>query len=145
MTPNSIEERRKIYNFMSCGPDPSPDLGSVPTALQKPCIGSKFGPQTFDFTSQLRAGVGDHLRSHSGAVWNSCLGSRGGAGRGHHDGGTKIDTRPAAWTPVYNRSMIENPLSLALLGGETSDSVAWVSPNRTSSTPPVHRRHANNK
>jgi hypothetical protein len=61
--------------------------------------------------SMSQAGVGDDFRSPSDAVWNSYLG-----GRGHHDGGTKVDTGPAESQSVYYRSMIENPLSLALLG-----------------------------
>jgi hypothetical protein len=40
-----------------------------------------------------QAGVGDHFRSLSGAVWNSCLG-----GRGRRGGGTT--TRSPKWTRV---------------------------------------------
>jgi hypothetical protein len=58
-----------------------------------------------------RAGVGDHFRSPADAVWNSCLGRRG-----HQDGGTKVYTGTAGPHSVYNRSITEKPLSLALLG-----------------------------
>jgi hypothetical protein len=36
--------------------------------------------------------------------------------RGHHGRGTKAHAGPAKPDPVYNRDMIENPLSLTLLG-----------------------------
>jgi hypothetical protein len=35
---------------------------------------------------------------------------------GHHDEGSKVDRSPAKAQPVYYRNMIEDPLSLALLG-----------------------------
>ena len=41
---------------------------------------------------------------------------------GHHGGGTKAHPGPAKPEPVYYRSIIENPLSLTLLG-ETPE--AW--------------------
>jgi hypothetical protein len=35
---------------------------------------------------------------------------------GHHGGGTKAHPGPAKAQPVYYRNIIENPLSLTLLG-----------------------------
>jgi hypothetical protein len=54
-----------------------------------------------------RAAVGTTSGGPSGAVWNSCLG-----GRRHHDGGTKAHPGLAKPDSVYNRRIIENPISL---------------------------------
>jgi hypothetical protein len=35
---------------------------------------------------------------------------------GHHEGGTKVDMGLAELDPAYNRQIVENPLSLELLG-----------------------------
>ena len=44
---------------------------------------------------------------------------------GHHGGGTNVDPGPAKAQPVYYRNIIENPLSLALLG-EPQAGTIWL-------------------
>jgi hypothetical protein len=63
--------------------------------LQKSGHGSNFVPQT--------CGVG----TSSGVLPVPAV-------RGHHDGGTDVHPGPAKPDSVYNGSIIENPLSLAL-------------------------------
>jgi hypothetical protein len=75
---------------VSRGHDLSPDSDAARKTLQKSGLGSDSGPQKNDFSF--------------------------GPGWGLHDGGTKVNTGPAE----SNSNIIENPLSLALLG-ETHD------------------------
>jgi hypothetical protein len=57
------------------------------------------------------------LSESSGADWNSCLEGCGEAGRGGGTTtGTKVDKGPAESDSMNNSTMIENRISLALLG-----------------------------
>jgi hypothetical protein len=67
-------------------PGPSVDSDSVQKLLQK----SGLGPHLVNKNVISRAGLRDHFRSPSGAVWSSCL-----RRPGHHDWGTKSKTGPA--------------------------------------------------
>jgi hypothetical protein len=67
----------------------SPDSESARRELSKSCLACHCDPQTCDFTSN----------------------SGGGTTRG-----TNVAPGPAKAQPVYHRSIIENPLSLTLLG-----------------------------
>jgi hypothetical protein len=62
-------------------------------------------------TAISRAGVGD-----TSGVLPVPSGIRASGVRGHHDGGTNVHPGLAKPDSVYYRSIIENPLSLALLG-----------------------------
>jgi hypothetical protein len=93
MTPNNTSAKRHIeQQRVSRTTDLSPESYAARNTLQTSGFDSKLGSQQFDFTS------------NSGPGW------------GQHDGGTKVDTGPAESPPVYNWKIIENPLSLALLG-----------------------------
>jgi hypothetical protein len=98
MTPlrnDSQQHRGKAKNlqFHVVWADPSLDLGFARTALQKKCIGSKFGPQTFDFTSN--SGLGRETTSEVIPVPSGTRASGVGERRG---GGTT--TGAPKWTRV---------------------------------------------
>jgi hypothetical protein len=50
------------------------------------------------------------------ALWSTKLRFREQLRWGHHDGGTNVDPSLAKAQPAHYRSIIENPLSLTLLG-----------------------------
>jgi hypothetical protein len=96
---------------MSRTPDPSPDSNSARKALQKSGLGSYVGSRNIDFAGRS----GGPLRESLHCRLEFLPRGSGEAGRGHHRG-TKVHAGPAEPDPVYNRRIIENPLSLALLG-----------------------------
>jgi hypothetical protein len=107
--PNSTKARRKIEKVASRAAGHG---ARIRILCEIGCRIQVSIPTLIHENASSRAGVGDHFRSPSGAVWNSCFG-----GQGHHDEGTKVHTGPAGSHSVYNRSIIENPNTASAVGG----------------------------
>ncbi len=117
MTPNRTNGRRNIDKFAF---RVSPIRARIWILRKQRCRNQASSLMLVHKNATSQAGVGDHFRIPSGAVRNSCLGGRGEAERGHHDEGNTVDTGPVESQSVYNSNIIENHLSLALLG-ESND------------------------